>query len=365
MAHKWWHSAPTVSSKNSPGYPGPKIDTSKSAVQKITDDFLMDTGFKKPDEDYYARVDDRTARSQQAMAEIQASNQKRDSESRNSILTTTKEEEEEEKKEEEEEKGDDTTKVLVGNLDLENVDDTDASKDATDAANEAYTDVKDQSTDTFGTGDGVTDVVQQDSSFIDADTKTAEELAADNATLAEYGISVDDLSRLGYSSTEQFLSETERLNAIAKEAARVKAAEEAAKLSADAALTFNGKVYGTLDEMIEAIRADTIATENAAAAGGASSILGKAGSNTTTVNSGDALDEVTVAEQNLNTSSAKGGSMEAAAAQPMSTGASEDDAIDMYTEGRRSTILTTPGGLLNADEEDEDGTFRKRRGLIS
>ena len=353
MAHKWWHSAPAVSSKNSPGYPGPKIDSSKSAVQKISDDFLMDTGFKEPDEDYYARVDDRTARSQQAMAEIQASNQKRDSESRNSILTTNVDDKDndegDDKEGEGEGEGDDTTKVLVDNLGLENVDDTDESKDATDKANQAYDEVKDQSTDTFGTGDGVTNVVQEDSSFIDPDAKTAEELAAEEAAkvLAE--------------------EEAARVKAAEEEAARVKAAEEeaAAKLAADAALTFNGKVYGTLDEMIEAIRADTIATENAAAAGGASSILGQAGSNTTTVNSGDALEEVTVEEQNLNTSSAKGGQSEAAAAQPMSTGASEDDAIDMYTEGRRSTILTTPGGLLNADEEDEDGTFRKRRGLIS
>jgi len=41
----------------------------------------------------------------------------------------------------------------------------------------------------------------------------------------------------------------------------------------------------------------------------------------------------------------------------------EDEAIDLMKKGRRSTILTTPGGLLGDGEEDGKKT-RRRRSLI-
>ena len=302
--------------------PGPMADSSKSGWQKIKDDVQMDMGIKEPDEDYYARYDERGARTRAHMA---AMSKLSDENNRSSILTKKEEEEEEEEEEKEEEE--DGVKKLDQDLDLENVDDTEESIAATAKANEEYTEVVDQSGATFGTGEDetgsdVTSVVQADESFIDADLKAAQEAAATSAT---------DLKK---------------------------------------AKTFNGIYYEDQADMISAInqftsaQAAVLAKENAASAGGASSILNLAGSNTTTGNSGDALDQVTVAEQNLNTSSALGGSMEAAAAQPTSTGAAEDKAIENYEKGRRSTILTTPEGLLNDDELEEDGTFRKKRGLI-
>ncbi len=59
---------------------------------------------------------------------------------------------------------------------------------------------------------------------------------------------------------------------------------------------------------------------------------------------------------------ASGGESQAAAASATSVGAAEDEAIDLMKKGRRSTILTTPGGLLGVDEED--GKTRRRRSLI-
>tara|TARA_X000001382_G_scaffold108998_1_gene85066 strand:+ start:38 stop:1291 length:1254 start_codon:yes stop_codon:yes gene_type:complete len=215
---------------------------------------------------------------------------------------------------------------LVADLDLEAVDDTAASREATETTNEAYEDVVDQSSDTFGTGAGVEDVIQENSSFIDPDEEARQlELATANAAL-------------------------------------------------DEALTFQGIRYPDATAYQRAVQEDASywrsfydqqARENAASAGGASSALGQVGSNQTTINSGDALSNVSEGAQYSTSSTAKGGEMEKDAAELTSTGASEDDAIEMYTKGRRSTILTTPGGLLNADEEYDDGTFRARRGLIS
>jgi len=59
---------------------------------------------------------------------------------------------------------------------------------------------------------------------------------------------------------------------------------------------------------------------------------------------------------------AAGAAEQAAAASATSVGAAEDEAIDLMKKGRRSTILTTPGGLLGTDEED--GKTRRRRSLI-
>ena len=70
---------------------------------------------------------------------------------------------------------------------------------------------------------------------------------------------------------------------------------------------------------------------------------------------GDAGDDASVG-------TAAGGDAQAAAASATSVGAAEDEAIDLMKKGRRSTILTTPGGLLGVDEED--GKTRRRRSLI-
>jgi hypothetical protein len=59
---------------------------------------------------------------------------------------------------------------------------------------------------------------------------------------------------------------------------------------------------------------------------------------------------------------AAGAADQAAAASATSVGAAEDEAIDLMKKGRRSTILTTPGGLLGVGEED--GKTRRRRSLI-
>jgi|DEB0MinimDraft_10_1074344.scaffolds.fasta_scaffold12962_3 hypothetical protein len=59
---------------------------------------------------------------------------------------------------------------------------------------------------------------------------------------------------------------------------------------------------------------------------------------------------------------AAGGAAQAAAASATSVGPAEDEAIDLMKKGRRSTILTTPGGLLGSGEEDKK--TRRRRSLI-
>jgi len=43
----------------------------KTGLQQAKDDVLMDLGFKDKDVDYYARLDDRTRRSQEAMKKMQ------------------------------------------------------------------------------------------------------------------------------------------------------------------------------------------------------------------------------------------------------------------------------------------------------
>lgn len=64
----------------------------------------------------------------------------------------------------------------------------------------------------------------------------------------------------------------------------------------------------------------------------------------------------------ISTGTAAGGRTEAAAARPTSVGAAEDKAIDFYEKGRRSTILTTPRGLIGSGEEERK--TRRRRSLI-
>ena len=59
---------------------------------------------------------------------------------------------------------------------------------------------------------------------------------------------------------------------------------------------------------------------------------------------------------------AAGAAVQQAAAQTTSVGPAEDKAIAKMTKGRKSTILTTPGGLLGSGEEE--GKTRRRRSLI-
>lgn len=214
-------------------------------------------------------------------------------------------------------KKEDDTKLITKDLNLKAVDDTAASIAATTATNDAFSEVAEQSADTFGTGDGVTEVVQKESSFSDTELQSA-------------------------------------LNAAAESASQAKAA-----------MTFDGIVYDNVVDLQAAMLAGatSAAEKNAAAAGGSSSIINQPGSNTSTVNSGDALSQVSAAEQSYSSATASGGQMQKDVS--ISTGAAEDDAIDFYTKGTQSTILTTPTGLLNSDELAEDGTFRKRRGLIA
>lgn len=47
---------------------GASYPSSKSPLQKMTDDFLMDIGSKKKDADYYSRLGDRKRRTQEAVA---------------------------------------------------------------------------------------------------------------------------------------------------------------------------------------------------------------------------------------------------------------------------------------------------------
>lgn len=70
-----------------------------------------------------------------------------------------------------------------------------------------------------------------------------------------------------------------------------------------------------------------------------------------------------------NVGTAAGGTAQAVAASTVSTGPAEDEAIDFYEKGRRSTILTTPqgivdkvGGLLS---EGGSSLLRPRRGLLA
>jgi hypothetical protein len=60
---------------------------------------------------------------------------------------------------------------------------------------------------------------------------------------------------------------------------------------------------------------------------------------------------------------AAGGQAEKEAA--ISVGPAEDEAVEMYTKGRRATISTGPRGLLTGEDEQEDPRFRRRRSLLA
>ncbi len=78
------------------------------------------------------------------------------------------------------------------------------------------------------------------------------------------------------------------------------------------------------------------------------------------------LTSVPTAVQTASSGTATGGQMEADSA--ISVGPAEDNAIDMYTKGRRASILTRPGGLLTGsafDGEGGDPRLRRRRSLLA
>jgi len=60
---------------------------------------------------------------------------------------------------------------------------------------------------------------------------------------------------------------------------------------------------------------------------------------------------------------AAGGQAEEEAA--ISVGPAEDEAVEMYTKGRRSTIATSSRGLLTSEDEEEDPTLRQKRSLLA
>jgi len=75
------------------------------------------------------------------------------------------------------------------------------------------------------------------------------------------------------------------------------------------------------------------------------------------------LTSVPAAAQTISSGTALGGQQEQAAA--ISVGPAEDEAVEMYTRGRRATIATRPGGLLTPTEEMDDPRFRRRRSLLA
>jgi hypothetical protein len=75
------------------------------------------------------------------------------------------------------------------------------------------------------------------------------------------------------------------------------------------------------------------------------------------------LTSVPQAVQTVASGTATGGKKEKAAAK--SIGPAEDKAIESYTTGRRSTILTEPGGLLTSTDETSDRRLRSRRSLLA
>jgi len=70
-----------------------------------------------------------------------------------------------------------------------------------------------------------------------------------------------------------------------------------------------------------------------------------------------------------NVGTAAGGTAQAVAASTVSTGPAEDEAIDFYEKGRRSTILTTPQGIVDTAagllSESGSSLLRPRRGLLA
>ena len=88
-----------------------------------------------------------------------------------------------------------------------------------------------------------------------------------------------------------------------------------------------------------------------------------AGDTPSAVSGTSILTSVPEAVQTVSSGTATGGQMEADAA--ISVGPAEDEAIDMYTKGRRASILTRPGGLLTSEDEEEDPRLRRRRSLLA
>ena len=76
----------------------------------------------------------------------------------------------------------------------------------------------------------------------------------------------------------------------------------------------------------------------------------------------DTTRQAPITDTGAQVGTAAGGQEEAAAALQTSVGTAEDQAIEFYKKGRRSTILTQATGLLT--EQAQQGTFRRRRTLV-
>jgi hypothetical protein len=77
---------------------------------------------------------------------------------------------------------------------------------------------------------------------------------------------------------------------------------------------------------------------------------------------GEDRDFVGDAGSGASVGTAAGGEAQFDAASATSVGEAEDEALEFMKKGKKSTILTTPGGLLGTDEEE--GKTRRRRSLI-
>tara|TARA_R100000654_G_scaffold27724_3_gene52033 strand:+ start:1172 stop:2110 length:939 start_codon:yes stop_codon:yes gene_type:complete len=110
------------------------------------------------------------------------------------------------------------------------------------------------------------------------------------------------------------------------------------------AQAFGGDIIGDLDQSTSSFTDTT-------------SILGTAADRVVTPQD---RDRDTTTPPTMSTGTAAGGEMEKDAA--ISVAPAEDEAIDFYTSGRRSTIMTSPGGLLT---DEEDPALRRRRSLIA
>jgi len=78
---------------------------------------------------------------------------------------------------------------------------------------------------------------------------------------------------------------------------------------------------------------------------------------------GDDTDFTGDAGSNASVGTAAGGEAQFDAASATSVGEAEDEALEFMKKGKKSTILTKPGGLLGGGEE-EDKKTRRRRSLI-
>lgn len=143
------------------------------------------------------------------------------------------------------------------------------------------------------------------------------------------------------------------------------AAEAALGEVGDAAgAALGGEIIGDVDQSTDDFTdGDAIGESTNLTPEAISEAAAAAGDTPSGVSGTSILTSVPAAVQNVSSNTALGGEMEADAA--ISLGPAEDNAINMYTKGRRASILTRPGGLLTANNENEDPKLRTRRALLA